>query len=160
MDWSLLFPYDLYQICPVGGGLLVLSSLLGSPGEKVTHTNGYCGASPGFSQRFPQQMWWCWGMLRKEPLGGLRKCIQGDNDLSSVTNAPFCCHDPVTHPYGPGSAEQGDMAPPACTHTRSGGPGAMRPSESDSRQRLPWERASDQEGEGAGPFRVSAPCRR
>ena len=21
IDWSLLFPHDLYQICPVGGGL-------------------------------------------------------------------------------------------------------------------------------------------
>ena len=55
-------------------------------------------------------------MLRKETLGGLRKCIQGDNDLSSMTNAPFFCHDPVTHLRGPGSAEQRNMAQPACTH--------------------------------------------
>lgn len=117
MDWNPLFPCGLYQFRPAGGGLLVLRSLLGSPGEKVTHASDYCGARLGFSQRFPQQMWWWGGMLRKESLGGLRKCIQGDNDLSSMTNVPFFCHDPVTDPRGPGSAEQRDMALPACTHT-------------------------------------------
>ena len=52
-------------------------------------------------------------------MGGLRKCIQGDNDLSSMTNAPFFCHDPVTAPRGSGSAEQRDVALPACTHTHT-----------------------------------------
>ena len=34
MDWLLLSPFDLPQILPVGGGLLVMCSLPGSPGVK------------------------------------------------------------------------------------------------------------------------------
>ena len=31
MDWHFLSTFDLSQVLPVGGGLLVLCSLLGSP---------------------------------------------------------------------------------------------------------------------------------
>ena len=51
-DWRLLSPFDLSQILPIGGGLLVPCSLPGPPG-KITYADGYSGAGVGsFSQWF------------------------------------------------------------------------------------------------------------
>ena len=44
MDWCLMSPFDLSQILLVGGGLLFLCFLSGSP-SKLTQ-NGYYGARP------------------------------------------------------------------------------------------------------------------
>ena len=49
MDGRLLSPFDLSQILPVGGGLLVPCSLPGPPVVKRTHTSGYYRAWPGWA---------------------------------------------------------------------------------------------------------------
>ena len=49
MDGHTVSPFDLSQILPVGGSLLVPYSLSRSPSHKTTHANGYYGAWPGWA---------------------------------------------------------------------------------------------------------------
>ena len=48
MDWCLLSPFDLSQILPVGGGLLVTHSLPGPPVAQITHPCGCCLVQSGW----------------------------------------------------------------------------------------------------------------